>query len=69
MAGSMRLGYETFVISARESSHKYTPQGVKLLSSATPEKAAEAGRISSAFYANVRLLGPGSCCNVSEFPV
>ena len=27
------LQYETFVISARDSSHKYTPQGVQLLSS------------------------------------
>ena len=30
-------------ISARDSSHKYTSQGVKLLSSATTEKAAERG--------------------------
>ena len=32
MAESMRFG--TFVVSYRDSSHKYTPQGVKLLSSA-----------------------------------
>ena len=37
------MRYETFVISARDSSHKYTLQGVKLLSSAPTEKAAEAG--------------------------
>ena len=36
MAESMRS--ETFVIPARDSSHKYTPQGVKLLSSATTGK-------------------------------
>ena len=34
------------------SSHKYTPQGVKLLYSATTGKTAEAG-ISRTFYANV----------------
>ena len=38
MAESMRS--ETFVIPARDSTHKYTPQGVKLLSSATTGKAA-----------------------------
>ena len=43
MAESMR--YETFVVSVRDStrSHKYTQQGVNLLSSATTGKAAETG--------------------------
>ena len=42
------------MISARDSSHKYKPQGVKLLSFVTTGKAAEAG-ISRALYA-----APGS---------
>ena len=55
------MRYETYVISARDSRHKYTRQGVKpqLLSSATlagppwhtPEMAAEAGCICITFYA------------------
>ena len=48
-AESMR--YETSLVS--DSSHEYTPQGVKLLSSTSTEKAAEAGIIRQ-FYANVR---------------
>ena len=39
-----------FVISAGDSIHKYTVRGVKLLSSATKETAAETG-ISRNFYA------------------
>ena len=39
----MRFETFKFFISACESSNKYTPQGVILLSSATTEKAAEAG--------------------------
>ena len=51
MAESMR--YKMFAISARDSSHQNTPPGVKVLSFATAEKAAEPG-ISRTFYANVR---------------
>ena len=49
---------KTFVISACDLSQKYTQQGVKLLSSATKEKAAETG-VSRTFYANVCLPHPG----------
>ena len=48
------IRYETFVIS--DSSHKYTPGGVELLSlspATTEKEAAEAG-ISRTFYANFR---------------
>ena len=46
-------GIRHSVICRDSPSHKYTPQGVELLSSATTEKAEEAG-ISRTFYANVR---------------
>ena len=42
--GSESMRYETFVISARDLKHKYTPQGVKLLSSATTGQVAGTGR-------------------------
>ena len=49
--------YETSVICACDSSQEYTPQGVTQLSSATTEKAAEAG-INTAFYAARDQTGP-----------
>ena len=53
MAESMR--YEMFVFSARDSSHTYTPEGVKLLSSATTDSEPHCrDRHQRKFYANVR---------------
>ena len=58
MAECMQYELEMFVISSLDSSHKYTPQGVKLLrlSSATmgrrPQRLVTG--ISRIFYANVR---------------
>ena len=52
------MRYETFVISSRDSSYKYTAQGVKLrLSSATTEKVADSeSGISRTFYADGRTF-------------
>ena len=56
MARAESMRYQTFLFSARDSSHKFTPQGVKLLSSATMEKAAEAlSGISRTFYASANI--------------
>ena len=49
------MRYKMSVIPARDSSHKleYTPQGVKLLSSATTGKAAETGSSKTFYHATI----------------